>query len=114
MTDEQKTNNDKITSEDYENLLDKYGFSSQEISPGKLVSGRVVKITPTHVLVDIGLKSEGAIPLEDFTEGETQALPQAGVALRPRARHDGPSPSSTGSVGLPRDAPTPAMRASSG
>ncbi len=81
MTDEQKTNNDKITSEDYENLLDKYGFSSQEISPGKLVSGRVVKITPSHVLVDIGLKSEGAIPLEDFTEGETPGLPQLGEAV---------------------------------
>ncbi len=81
MTDEQKTNNDKITPEDYENLLDKYGFSSQEISPGKLVTGRVVKITPGHVLVDIGLKSEGAIPLEDFTEGETQALPQIGETI---------------------------------
>jgi small subunit ribosomal protein S1 len=78
MTDEQKMPNEKITSEDYENLLEKYGFSSQEISPGKLVTGRVVKVTPGHVLIDIGLKSEGAIPLEDFTEGETQTLPQPG------------------------------------
>jgi len=81
MTDEQKTPNDKITSEDYENLLDKYGFSSQEISPGKLVTGRVVKITPAHVLVDIGLKSEGAVPLDDFTEGDLQTLPQLGDTI---------------------------------
>jgi small subunit ribosomal protein S1 len=81
MTEEQKQNNEKITSEDYENLLDKYQFSSQEVSPGKIVSGRVVKVMPSHILVDIGLKSEGVIPIEDFTESAEAQLPKVGDTL---------------------------------
>ncbi|MFQ6068920.1 MAG: 30S ribosomal protein S1 [Candidatus Aminicenantales bacterium] len=59
---------EKISSEDYKNLLDQYQFKAQEISPGKIVRGKVVKITSSHVLVDIGFKSEGIIPIEDFLD----------------------------------------------
>jgi small subunit ribosomal protein S1 len=55
-----------ITSEDYANLLDKYQFKASELAPGKLTKGTIIKVTPTHVLVDIGSKSEGIIPFEDF------------------------------------------------
>jgi small subunit ribosomal protein S1 len=78
MTEDPKLKEEKISSEDYENLLDKYQFSSQEVSPGKIVAGRVVKITPSQVLVDIGLKSEGVIAIEEFTEGAEPNLPKVG------------------------------------
>jgi small subunit ribosomal protein S1 len=78
MTEDPKLKEEKISSEDYENLLDKYQFSSQEVSPGKVVAGRVVKITPSQVLVDIGLKSEGVIAIEEFTEGAEPNLPKVG------------------------------------
>lgn len=58
---------EKITSEDYQSLLDQYQFKTQEMAPGKIVKGKVIKVTPTYVLVDVGFKSEGIIPIEDFT-----------------------------------------------
>jgi len=64
----------KISSEDYEHLLDKYQFSAKEITPGKIIKGRVIKATPTGVLVDIGFKSEGVIPVEEFAEQEIKKL----------------------------------------
>lgn len=61
-----------ISSKEYEDLLDQYQFSAKELSPGKLLKGRVIKVTPTHVLVDVGSKSEGIIPLEEF--GDTKDI----------------------------------------
>ncbi len=70
MTDSTKPadRDDKMSSEDYEHLLDRYQFSNKEIGQGKIVKGRVIKRTPTHVLVDIGFKTEGVIPVEDFKD----------------------------------------------
>ena len=67
----------KMSSEDYEHLLDSYEYSTKEISMGKVLKGRVIKRTPTHVLVDIGFKAEGVIPNEEFTD------PEALEALEP-------------------------------
>jgi small subunit ribosomal protein S1 len=69
---------EKMTSEDYEHLLDKYQFSAKEISPGKIVKGKIIKVTPTHVLVDIGLKSEGIVPLEEFLDSAEPPKPRLG------------------------------------
>lgn len=62
----------KISSEEYEDLLDQYQFSAKELSLGKLLKGKVIKVTPMHVLVDVGSKSEGIIPLEEF--GDTKDI----------------------------------------
>jgi small subunit ribosomal protein S1 len=64
----QPDRDDKMSSEDYEHLLDRYQFSTKEITMGKILQGRVIKRTPTHVLVDVGFKTEGIIPNEDFTD----------------------------------------------
>ncbi len=79
MTDptKQPDRDDKMSSEDYEQLLDSYQCSNKEIGLGKIIKGRVIKRTPTHVLVDIGFKTEGAIPVEDFAD------PKALAELRP-------------------------------
>jgi len=61
-------NEDHISSQDYESLLDQYQFSAKEIVQGKIIKGKVIKVTPNHVLVDIGFKSEGIIPKEDIIE----------------------------------------------
>lgn len=63
-------NEEGISSEDYETLLDKYQFNAKEIAPGKIIKGKVLKVTPTHVLVDVGFKSEGIIPTEDFADNK--------------------------------------------
>lgn len=42
--------------------------SLRTVKPGGVVKGRVVGITSTHVLIDVGYKSEGQIPLQEFTD----------------------------------------------
>lgn len=43
----------------------------------QLITGRVVAITPTDILIDVGLKSEGVVPREEFTNprGEVMVAP---------------------------------------
>jgi small subunit ribosomal protein S1 len=67
-----------ITKEDYADLLDKYQFNTKELSPGKLLTGKVIKVTPSHVLVDVGFKSEGIIPVEDFIDHQDPKTLQPG------------------------------------
>jgi len=43
-----------------------YEQSLKEFHDGQIVKGKIVKIGPKEVLVDIGYKSEGIIPLEEF------------------------------------------------
>ncbi len=56
-------------------LLLQTGAPSQ--NEHKLLKGKVVAITPTDVLVDVGLKSEGIVPVEEFTSpsGEVSVKP---------------------------------------
>ncbi len=42
--------------------------SLRTVKPGEVVSGRVVFVTRDQVTVDIGYKSEGQIPIQEFTE----------------------------------------------
>ena len=36
--------------------------------PGTILKGRIVEITKDHVVVDVGLKSEGLVPIEEFSD----------------------------------------------
>ena len=40
------------------------------IKEGQIVKGKIIDITPKDVIVDIGYKSEGAIPLSEFSDPE--------------------------------------------
>ena len=42
--------------------------SLRSVRPGEVVRGRVVFVTRDHVTVDIGYKSEGQIPIAEFTD----------------------------------------------
>jgi small subunit ribosomal protein S1 len=59
---------------DFEALFEE---SLRTVKPGGVVKGRVVGITSTHVLIDVGYKSEGQIPLQEFTDrhGNVQVKP---------------------------------------
>ncbi len=71
-------NEENISSKEYENLLDQYQFNAKEIVPGKIIKGKVLKVTSSHVLVDIGFKSEGIIPREEFTNDQKIGEIQSG------------------------------------
>jgi small subunit ribosomal protein S1 len=51
--------------ESYEKLLDQYG-GIRKFAEGEVLKGTVLKITSTDVVVDIGYKSEGVIPINQF------------------------------------------------
>lgn len=38
------------------------------MQPGTILKGRIVEITKDHVVIDVGLKSEGLIPIEEFSD----------------------------------------------
>jgi len=64
MNDELSSIIEPISEDDASNLLDQY---LENESPGiGLVEGKIVKITDNEVLVNVGLKSEGVIPIEGF------------------------------------------------
>jgi small subunit ribosomal protein S1 len=52
--------------ENYEKLLDQYG--ARRFAEGEVMKGTVLKITDTDVIVDIGYKSEGVIPVTQFID----------------------------------------------
>ena len=37
-------------------------------NPGKILVGRIVEITKDHVVIDVGLKSEGVVPIFEFSD----------------------------------------------
>jgi small subunit ribosomal protein S1 len=67
MSEITKKEEENLSSKDYENLLDQYQFNAKEIAPGKIIKGKIIRVTSNHALIDIGFKSEGIIPMEDFT-----------------------------------------------
>jgi small subunit ribosomal protein S1 len=54
----------------------KEGSTTSEFEEGEVVRGRVVHVGGSEVLVDVGYKSEGAIPIEEFQRHG--ALPKVG------------------------------------
>lgn len=42
--------------------------------PGTILRGRIVEITKDHVVVDVGLKSEGLVPIEEFSDPSVVSL----------------------------------------
>ncbi|MFN2386101.1 MAG: 30S ribosomal protein S1 [Thermoanaerobaculia bacterium] len=58
----------ELTPQEYEHLLAQYENSFKNLQEGQIIRGRVLTITPSEVIVDIGYKSEGIIPLTEFTD----------------------------------------------
>ncbi len=62
-------------------LADLIAGSFRELSEGSIVKGRILEIKPQVVLVDIGYKSEGAIPSNEFEEEDIQVGDEVEVLL---------------------------------
>jgi small subunit ribosomal protein S1 len=52
--------------EDNENMLEAYDETLRDFEEGEIVKGVVIKIDRDEVMVDVGYKSEGYIPLSEF------------------------------------------------
>ncbi len=57
--------------EEYERMMEFYRQGMQPREEGEVVTGRVVDVTENEVIVDVGFKSEGVIPLSEFKEPVT-------------------------------------------
>jgi small subunit ribosomal protein S1 len=52
--------------DDHEDFKTLYEDSLKSIEEGQILRGTVIEITPDHVTVDVGYKSEGQIPMQEF------------------------------------------------
>ena len=56
----------KISNTDYEELIKK-SLSFEKNKENSIVDGKVVSVDEENVVIDVGLKSEGRIPISEFT-----------------------------------------------
>ncbi len=61
---------------DYEQLIDDYSHFAPPVE-GEILQGHVLKVTDQEVIVDVGYKSEGLVPIQQFME------PDGSVQVRP-------------------------------
>ena len=59
---------DEYSSADYERMMDMYNGTLAAIEEGEIVKAKVLEIRDNLVVLDIGFKSEGSIPLEEFKD----------------------------------------------
>ena len=102
--------------------------SSMRFVAGEIVKGTVIEVRPKEVLVDIGYKSEGIIPAEEFSQQELATLsPGTITAIRRNVTAEGlnveirgaqrpvdvgdPAAGRPGSTSLSVISPAPGLRA---
>ena len=72
------TENQFPTTEDFAALFEEYNSAQEAVHENEITQGRVLEVGPEFVLVDIGYKSEGRIPLDEFKDAHGQVFVAAG------------------------------------
>jgi len=79
---------------DAQQMSELYEESLRRVQEGEVVKGRIVSITKDFVMVDIGYKSEGQIPISEFTSPEGEVTAEVGdqveALLESREDEEGP------------------------
>ena len=69
-------------SDDFASALESFTTEAEETAgEDHVIHGTVLKLTPTHVFVDIGAKSEGTVPIAEVLDHEGKPKFQAGDAI---------------------------------
>ena len=63
-------NNEEYTQEEFLTLANLYTESFKDVKEGELVKGKIVRIHGDNIILDVGFKSEGSIPKNEFHESE--------------------------------------------
>lgn len=89
-TDEQQNSKEM----DFGAILKQFESEQTIYHTGELVEGKVVGVSDRGVLIDFGYKSEGVVPIEEFTspEGEVSVKPGDSVEVVIRSIHSGDAP----------------------
>ncbi len=53
---------------EYEEMLSLYEGTMAQIAEGEIVKSKVLRVTENAVILDVGFKSEGSVPLDEFKE----------------------------------------------
>src|SRR5690348_10777644 len=77
--------------DDLEHLIEDYSHLAPP-SEGELLQGHVVKVTPTEVIVDVGYKLEGVVPIEQLRQPDGSVQVKAGDAIDVMIDRHGPQP----------------------
>ncbi len=77
MAQKEEGKKPEVTSggDDFQTMFEE---SMRSVKPGGVVKGKVVGITATHVMIDVGYKSEGQIPLQEFSDRDGKVQVQVG------------------------------------
>ena len=65
-----KFNLDEYSQEEFQDLANLYSESFKDLKEGELIKGRIVRIQGDYIIIDIGFKSEGTIPKNEFHEDQ--------------------------------------------
>src|SRR4051812_7282322 len=57
--------------EDYEQMLSMYEGTMSQIVEGEIVKSKVLRVTENAVILDVGFKSEGSVPLDEFKDPQS-------------------------------------------
>jgi len=60
-------------------LANAYYDSIKELNEGEIITGKVIVVNPTEVVVDVGYKSEGVILREEFKGVDIENLKEIDV-----------------------------------
>src|SRR6185369_8017920 len=60
--------------EDFGKILEKFEQEQTTYHSGETVKGRVIGVSDHGVVVDFGYKSEGVVPIEEFTSPEGEVM----------------------------------------
>ncbi len=76
------------SAEDYEHLLEDFSHFAPP-AENEILQGRVLKVTPKHVIVDFNYKSEGIVPIEQFTSPSGEVKVNQGDSIDVMVDHQG-------------------------
>ncbi len=78
---ESEVGGDATAGEDPDEFRRLYEESLKDIQEGEVVKGTIIKVNPDHVIVDVGYKSEGQVPIEEFRGPDGQIHVKEGDAV---------------------------------
>ncbi len=66
-----KFNLDEYSQDEFVELANLYSESFRDVKEGELIKGKIVRIQGDSIIIDVGFKSEGTIPKNEFHEDQT-------------------------------------------
>src|SRR5437763_41042 len=71
---------EEYSSDEIAKMTELYEGTLSNIEEGEIVKSKVLRVTDTAVILDVGFKSEGAVPIDEFKDARSL---KEGEALRP-------------------------------